>query len=41
MLASLGRAGGADRREGNGGPDQMRPDLVMDVAELVWEPIAG
>jgi hypothetical protein len=22
-------------------PDQQEPDLVLDVAELVWEPIAG
>jgi len=23
-----------------GDPDQAEPDLVVDVAELVWEPIA-
>jgi len=22
------------------GPDQQGPDLVVDIAELVWEPIA-
>lgn len=22
-------------------PDQLGPDLVVDVAELIWEPIAG
>jgi hypothetical protein len=23
-----------------GDPDQVEPDLVLDVAELIWEPIA-